>query len=136
MRRACATVFIITMLLAPGVLMAQEELTSDQLRRMYDDAVAQMKTTQDRRNELARDSEKLRARIAELEGKLEETRAQMTAMADSTYKARAECAAFDEFLKANVSLRGQWLAFLQKSIIPATDVKQLLDADWPFSSIR
>ena len=136
MRRACATVFIITMLLAPGGLMAQEELTSDQLRRMYDDAVAQMKTTQDRRNELARDSEKLRARINELEEKLEETRAQMTTTADITYKDRAEHAAFEEFLKANITIRGQWLAFLQKNIMPATDVNQLLDTGWPFSSMR
>ena len=133
MRHACATVFIaITMLLAPGFVLAQQELTSDQLRRMYDDAVAQMKTTQDRRNELARDSEKLRARITELEKELEDTRAQMTAIADSTFKARAERAAFDDFLKANSTIRSQWLAFLQKNMIPATDVSQLLDSCWPF----
>jgi len=132
MRRACATVIMLTMLLAPGSLLAQEELTSEQLRRMYDDALAQGKATQDRRNELARDNEKLRARIAELQKGLEEAQAKLTEIADSTFHARSRCAAIEDFLRANPSIRGQWLVFLQKNTIPAANLSQLLDAGWPF----
>lgn len=132
MRRACATVFMIAMLLAPGPLLAQEELTSEQLRRMYDDAIAQGKATQDRRNELARDNEKLRLHIAELEKKLEEAQAKLTEVADSTFHARSRCAAIEEFLQANPSIRGQWLVFLQRNTIPSANLSQFLDVGWPF----
>lgn len=115
--------------------LAQEGLSSEQLRRMYDDAVVQLKTAQDRRNELARENEKLRSRIIQLERdvkQLEQARAVANALADKTFQARSERAAFQEFLSANPIIRLQWQVFLAKGMPGMPGAGDPLGADWPF----
>lgn len=134
MRRLIAMTAISVSLLVTPLAWAEEQLSSDQLRRMYDDAVAQMKSAQDRRNDLARQNEKLQARIAQLEKDLAETQTQLTSIADSTFQARAESAAFSDFLRANPAIKAQWFLYLQKSLLSAPDPRAYLDPDWPFSA--
>jgi septal ring factor EnvC (AmiA/AmiB activator) len=113
---------------------AQDELSSEQLRRMYDDAVVQLKTAQDRRNELARENQKLRDRIAELEKlakQADKAQAALNVLADKTFEARAERAAFQEFLAANPSIRIQWQLFREKSLLAAPASGDPLCTDWP-----
>lgn len=131
MRRFRAFAVVALLLLVPVFVVAQDQLTSEQLRRMYDDAVAQMRSAQDRRNELARENEKLRGRIQELEDKLATLQAQLTSITDSTFRARSESSTFSEFMQSNVDVRARWQAFLQKSLFTGPDPKQLLDPDWP-----
>lgn len=122
---------LVTSLLALPAVVAAQEQTSEQLRKMYDDAVAQMRSAQDRRNELARENEKLRAHIGELEDALAKTQAQLTAITDATYRDRAESSAFSVFMESNPDVRARWQAFLQRSLLTAPDPKDLLDPDWP-----
>jgi regulator of replication initiation timing len=115
-----------------------DNLSSEQLRRMYGDAVVQLKTAQDRRNELARENtelakenEKLRAKIAQLEREVQQAQTATNAIADKTFQARAERAAFQEFLAVNPSIRIQWQIFTEKSLLAAPDSGGLPGADWP-----
>ena len=131
MRWVCVLVAVGWMACQVPFSFAQDGLSSDQLRRMYDDAVAQLKTAQDRRNELARENEKLRARIAQLEKDLEQARTAANTIADKTFQARSEHAAFQEFLAANPSIRIQWQIFIEKSLLAAPGSTDPLGLDWP-----
>ncbi len=134
MRRICVLAVAGTIAWwVPGTL-AQEGLSSDQLRRMYDDAVVHLKTAQDRRNELAREVEKLRGRITQLEGsekELEKVRAAASTLADKTFQARSEHAAFREFLAANPSIRIKWRAFVGSDVPGLPSTGDPLGIDWP-----
>ena len=74
---------------SPALLPAQDGLNSEQLKRMYDDAVVQLKNAQDRRNELAHENEKIRGRVAELEKQTTELQASLNKLADKTFQARS-----------------------------------------------
>lgn len=136
MRRWCAMTLLTCLVLSSATL-ADDQLSSDQLRRMYDDAVAQMRTAQDRRNELARENEQMRAKLEKLERaakELADTQTQLTALADATYRARVESAALSEFMEAHPAVNVQWREFLRKNDIAAPDPAQYIDANWPISS--
>lgn len=137
MRRFGGLVLISAMLAwAPCALLAQDGLSNEELKRMYDDSVVQLKSAQDRRNELARENAQLKTRIAELEKSLEQTRAAADAVADKTYQARAQREAFADFLRANPSIRVQWQLFLERNLLVNPADGDLLDRDWPLSSQR
>ena len=133
MRWICVFVAAVIALEVPCVL-AQEGLSSDQLRRMYDDAVVQLKTAQDRRNELARENEKLRSRLIQLDAiqkELEKVQREANLTADKTFQARSEHAAFREFLAANPFIRLQWQAFLGNDLPGVASCDDPLGVDWP-----
>jgi len=54
-----------------GIARAQDEPKPDQLKRMYDDALAQLKQAQDRKNELAAENDKLNAKLTDLQKQLD-----------------------------------------------------------------
>lgn len=133
MRWICVFVAAAIALQVPCVL-AQDGLSSDQLRRMYDDAVVQLKTAQDRRNELARENEKLRSRPIQLEAiqkELDKVQREANIVADKTFEARSEHAAFQEFLAANPFIRIQWQAFSGKCLLDVPSCGDPLGVDWP-----
>src|SRR5262252_25046 len=76
MRRLCIALVIATTTLvvaAPGRALAQDQNNNpEDINRKYQDALAQLKSAQDRKNELAAENEKLHARIADLEKQLDE----------------------------------------------------------------
>lgn len=119
------------MLCAGSVALGQDELSSEQLRRMYDDAVAQLRTAQDRRNELAKENQKLRDRIAELEKQVKKAESDRNLIADKTFQARAEREAFLSFLAINPSIRLQWQIFMEKSLLAVPGSADPLGTDWP-----
>ena len=132
MRRLIAFTLVGMLLAAiPAGVLGQDGLSTEQLKRMYDDAVVQLKTAQNSRNDLARDNEKLKARLAQLEGELKQTQADANAVADATFQARAERAAFVEFLHLNPSTGVQWHLFLEKNLLASPDPADLLDHNWP-----
>lgn len=106
--------------LAVSVAVAQEGPSPADLRRMYDDAVAQLRAAQDRRAELANENEKLKARLAEqdkrlklLEARTAELEAQHDTFAERTYQLRASQSAWAAFLRTRPETRGQWEAYLK-----------------------
>jgi septal ring factor EnvC (AmiA/AmiB activator) len=137
MRRSGGLVLVGAMLAwMPCALLAQDGLSNEELKRMYDDSVVQLKSAQDRRNELARENAQLKARIAELEKNLEQTRAAADVVADKTYQSRAQHEAFADFLQANPSIRVQWQRFLERNLLVNPRGGDLLDRDWPLSCRR
>ena len=134
MRWICVLVAAAVFALKAPCALAQDGLSSDQLRRMYDDAVVQLKTAQDRRNELARENEKLRSRIIQLEQvekQLQQVQAAVNKLADQTFQARSEHAAFQEFLTANPSIRIQWQAFSGRNSLGMSAFCDPFGVDWP-----
>ena len=57
----------------PSIGFAQDEPKPDELKKMYADALSQLKSVQDRRNELAQANEALTAKVKDLETKLATT---------------------------------------------------------------
>ena len=85
------------------------------LRRAYDDTLAQLRSAQDRKNELAIENEKLRAEISALQTQLTTQQqkaatlqSQLDVLLDRSYSARATQAAFSAFLRANPDARKLW----------------------------
>ena len=118
--------------------LAQEELTSDQLRRMYDDAVAQLKTAQDRRNELARENEKLKTRIAGLEKELEQARASYAELQTNTLADQQLAVGIRDFMQDHPVIGFRWQLYKGRNLLARgnSDLRSLLDPDWPFPPNR
>lgn len=137
MWRFCALVLTIASIsLSPIVLLAQEGLSTEQLKRMYDDAVVTLKSAQDRRNELAHENEKLQARLNVAEKQLAEQQAASYQLADSTYQIRAEHSAFATFLRENPDILVKWQLFIEKSLLVNLKPNDVLDREWPFRAAR
>jgi hypothetical protein len=118
----------------PATVLAQDGLSNEQLKRMYDDAVVQLKAAQDRRNDLAHENVRLQARIDKADKDLEQARKEAKEIADATFQARAQRSAFNAFLQENPTVRLQWQLFLQRNLLAPSDASDFLDRDWPLSS--
>jgi uncharacterized protein YdcH (DUF465 family) len=138
LRRLCALVVLCFTALP---VLAQDAPTPDQLQKMYDDALAQLKAAQTRKNELAKENEKLSAGIAELEKQLSQTNAELTVLrlqaaqyAEKTFFLRSYYNAWRNFIRLQPALMARWEAFLQANTLclPQED-SQLIDPDWPLS---
>jgi septal ring factor EnvC (AmiA/AmiB activator) len=110
---------------------AQDGATLDQVRRMYQDALSQLKSAQDRKNELASENAKLTARIAELEKQTDADRQQALGEAERTYLLRARMAAWEAYMKQNPETLERWRAWLEMDVHPG-GMWQLNDLDWPW----
>jgi hypothetical protein len=85
----------------------------DELNRKYQDALAQLKAAQDRKNELAIENEKMSARISELEKQLEESKRLSATFALQTFKLRSHYAAWEAFVKRYPTMSERWKLFLE-----------------------
>ena len=137
MKRCSGRVVLVALALSmlPGLSLAQEGLSNEQLKRMYDDAVVQLKSAQDRRNDLARENEKLKGHIAQLEHELAAKQSALDTIADRTFQARSEWAAFTDFLASEPSIRVQWQLFLEHNLFPEPNLSDFIDCDWPLSAL-
>lgn len=133
---------------APNGL-AQETPKPEQLKKMYDDALAQLKDAQNRKNQLSGDNEKLKAantklaeRIAALEKQVAAAEAQVAQMkqeqaewAEKTFQLRAHYAAWRAFIKLYPRMGVRWEYFLGNSF-PTGQPDELWhdDSAWPLSA--
>ena len=132
-----AVASITSVLTIPSVASAaiQDGLTQEQLRKMYDDALVQLKASQDRKAELAGENEKLQARLAELEKQLADARGQIADHAERTFFLRSHHAAWQTFLARYPSLMARWKVFLEAGLLTApNEPPQWMDPDWPLSA--
>ena len=97
----------------------EDEVKPEQLKKMYDDALAQLKAAQDRKAELAKETESLTAKVTELQKQLAAAQEQVTSLkrevadsADKTYYLRAYHAAWQRFLSNYPELTLKWKAYL------------------------
>ena len=127
--------------MGPVVALGQEEPKPEQLRKMYDDALAQLKAAQDRKSELAKENEKLTAEVERLRKELQanqsetaELRRQVAENAEKSFYLRSYYAAWQSFLRDHADLEARWKLFLENDLLgPRQETTNLLDPDWPLS---
>lgn len=122
--RVCFLMLTIIALSGGSRALAQDQNSPEELNRKYQEALAQLKSSQDRKNELATENEKLTARVAELEKKLEEARRESANIAEKTFQLRMQYASWDAFLRRHPLLFQQWKVFLTSNPLA-------LPSSWP-----
>jgi TolA-binding protein len=98
---------------------AQEAPNPEQLRKMYDDAVGELRKLQGRINQLSGENEKLTAEVAQMKKQMADMQARMDEMkrtdaehAEKTFFLRSHYAAWQAFIHQNPDLKVQWKVFL------------------------
>lgn len=132
---------VVVVLILAGVCHGQEGPNPDQLKKMYDDALAQLKAAQDRKNELAAENEKLHGQIAELQkqqtvmgAQLESLQRDASTQASKTFFLRSYYAAWQRFIERYPELKVRWEAFLEADVLSAPwSVPMPEDAKWSFA---
>ena len=124
-----------------GLVLAQDANNPDQLKKLYADALAQLKAAQDRKNELATQNEQLAAKAAELQKQLDQARGEMLELrrldaenAERSFYLRSHQAAWQTFVDRYPELKARWKSFLEKDVLAAgNDLPDLLDPMWPMT---
>jgi predicted nuclease with TOPRIM domain len=128
---------VAVVLVAASLARAQDPPNADELSRKYQDALEQLKSAQDRKNELATENEQLRARIAELESQLEDHKRAAAEYAQQTFFLRSHYAAWQSFVQRYPRLASQWRAFMQGDVLGApADLPEFVDPSLGYSSTR
>ena len=142
-RFACAvTAVALTVGFAGAKLtFAQDASNPEQLKKLYEDALTQLKAAQDRKNELATQNEQLTAKAADLQKQLDAAKSEMQELrrrdaenAEKNFNLRSHHAAWQAFVERYPELKARWTRFLERDILAAgNEMPQLMDADWPMS---
>src|SRR5258705_11588984 len=95
--------------------MAEDPPKPDQLKQMYDDTLAQLKSAQERKTQLAAENEQLKAKLADLQKQLTAAQAQATdlekqnaSLVERNFFFRSHYAAWQEFLRFYPRLQARW----------------------------
>lgn len=112
---------------------AEGETNPEQLQRMYDNAVGQLRAAQERRNELAKENEKLTASVTELEKRLAEAKTDIASMTEKSFRLRAEYGAFQDFLRRYPAIDARWRGYMRQDMAVVDNVLDQLNSDWPFA---
>ena len=123
---AAAAVVFVTAFINPPVF-AQDQTNPEDLNNKYQDALAQLKAAQDRKNELATENEQLKARIAELERQADEHRRAAAEYANTTFFLRAHFAAWQTFIDRYPQLKSRWRVFLEGGLLDPGDLPEGLE---------
>jgi len=106
----------------PATSFADDEVKPEQLKKMYDDALGQLKAAQDRKAELVKENESLTAKVADLQKQLAAAQDQVQTLkhevadtADRTYYLRAYHAAWQKFLTRYPEVMARWKLYLGHS---------------------
>jgi hypothetical protein len=114
--------------------------TPEQLHKMYDDVVKELKFTVERKNQLAEENDKLKATVADLQKQLAGANQQVNDLkrdqseqADKTFYLRSHYAAWEAFLKQYPELLGRWKAFMEADFAtPKPGLPPItIDGQWP-----
>ncbi len=127
---------------APQRATAEDAPKPDQLKQMYDDTLAQLKSAQERKTQLAAENEQLKARLAELQKQLSAAQAQSAevekqnaGLAERIFFFRSHYTAWQEFLRYYPRLQVRWQIFLgNDSATPRNGQPLFVDPEWPWSA--
>jgi septal ring factor EnvC (AmiA/AmiB activator) len=122
-----------------GFAYAADPTPPDQLKKMYDDALAQLKSAQDRKNELAKENEDLKAKVEELgkdlaatQGQVQDLKRDVADNAAKDFYLRAYHAAWESFLHRYPDLLVKWNLFMKSDVTATSKLPpSLLDPAWP-----
>jgi len=124
--------------LTAGFAFAQDANNPEQVKKLYQDALAQLKAAQDRKNELATQNEQLAAKVAELQKQLDAARGDMLELkrqdaesAEKTFYLRSHHAAWQTFVERYPELKARWKLFMEKDVLAAgNELPELVDPPW------
>jgi chromosome segregation ATPase len=142
MRWFCAAVMAAVLFWPVRPSPAQDAPHPDQLKKMFDDAMDQLKAAQQRKNELAAENDQLKAKLADLQKKLDaateqanELQREAAGYAEKTFYLRSHYVAWQEFLRRYPHLLSRWKVFLDNDqLTMPNDIPAFMDSDWPMSS--
>lgn len=110
--------------LLAGAARAEDKPNPDQLKKAYDDALAQLKAAQDSKNDLARENERLGKQVEDLkkqvaarQGQIDNLQREVSDNDRKTFSLRAYQAAWNNFLKAHPETMVRWKAFLAGDVL-------------------
>ncbi len=134
-----AVAVMLTALLSPLPARAQENPNPEQVRKMYDDAMLQLKGAQDRKNQLADENEKLKATAEDLRKQLAAANARIEDLkraegehAERTFFLRAHYAAWQTFIRQYPELLTRWQTYFEAdSFATPRSPTDALSNDWP-----
>jgi chromosome segregation ATPase len=141
MRALAWAVTVFALAAGTTLALAQDANNPEQMKKLYDDALAQLKAAQDRKNELATQNEQLTAKVAELQKQLDAARGEMLELkrqdaenAEKTFYLRSHHAAWQAFVGRYPELKARWKQFLDKDVLAAgNELPRLLDPEWPLT---
>ncbi len=132
---------VAALLLSAGLVLAQDGTKPEQLKKMYDDALAQLKAAQDRKTELAQQNEQLTSKMGAMTKELETLRAEMVDLkrrdadsAERSFFLRSQYAAWQDFLGRYPEMKAKWNVFMDSTLLnPSAEAETILDRDWPLA---
>ena len=139
MRLSLWALAVVLLAIPAHVLHAADAPNPDQLKKMYDDTLVQLKAAQDRKNELAKENENLKAKVDDLNKQLAAAQAQIQDLrravadnADRTFYLRSYHAAWQVFLERYPDLMVRWKMFLERDASGTTPYfPAFTDPAWP-----
>ena len=129
---------VMAVALTAGFAFAQDANNPEQVKKLYQDALAQLKAAQDRKNELATQNEQLAAKLAELQKQLDAARGEMLELkrqdaenAEKTFYLRSHHAAWQTFVDRYPELKARWKQFMEKDVLAVgNELPELVDPQW------
>lgn len=117
----------------------QDNPNPEQIKKMYDDALLQLKAAQERKNQLAAENEKLKQQIDAMtkemsaaKSELGELRKVDAAHAERTFFLRSHYMAWQTFAKIHPETADRWQLFLESAyLLSPKERVSLIDRDWP-----
>lgn len=125
--------------LLAGSALAEDKPNPDQLKRAYDDALAQLKAAQDSKSLLAKENERLSKQVDELkkqvaddQGQIEQLKREVSDNDQKTFYLRTSLAAWQNFLRAHADVMVRWKAFMAGDVLALPqEPEPLLDWRYP-----
>jgi septal ring factor EnvC (AmiA/AmiB activator) len=138
--RACVWVIAAVLLCATSGF-ADDQIKPEQMKKMYDDALAQLKAAQDRKAELAKENEALAAKVEELKKQLASAQDQIQTLKrevsdndQKTFFLRSYHAAWESFIRQHPDLLAKWKMYLGDSVFSAPqEAPEVIPLNWPLS---
>ena len=134
----CAAIMLLSM---PWAAMAQDAGNSQDWKKMYEDASAQLRAAQDRKSHLANDNTELTAKVADLEKsihiaqtELDALRLQIESFAEERSQFEYFYDAWEAFVHGHPDISHQWSVAYGAPLWGGADNGLVLyDPHWPFA---
>jgi septal ring factor EnvC (AmiA/AmiB activator) len=130
---------IAALFLLAGTALAEDKPNPDQLKKAYEDTLAQLKEAQNSKNDLAKENEKLgkqledvKKQLAGAQGQIENLKRDISDNDQKTFYLRSYQAAWENFMRAHPDLIVRWKLFLGDDVLAVPQERQpLFDPNWP-----
>lgn len=107
-----------------GRALAQDNVKPEQWKKMYEDALGELKASQDRKSELAKENERLAAEVERLKQDVAAARSEVAALrtqaaeqAQRSFLLRSHYAAWRSFLSLYPTLEIRWRLFVGADLL-------------------